>query len=115
MKGIAHFATGAALATFFPAVVQAGAEGSLVPVLGAIGGILRIRSTSASRATSRAYDLEIDPGPEPDAAAMAEALAEAMRRAYTSGRDQAVMVHSVRLGWICGGRTRCASIRRLGR
>ncbi len=98
MKGIAHFATGAALATFFPAVVQAGAEGSLIPVLGAIGGILPDTLDFRFARYFEAYDLEIDPGPEPDAAAMAEALAEAMRRAYTSGRDQAVMVHSVRLG-----------------
>ena len=39
MKGIAHFVTGVALATFFPEVVQAGAQGSL-PMLGGIAGIL---------------------------------------------------------------------------
>ena len=40
MKGISHFITGVALATFFPEVVQAGAQGSLLPMLGGIGGIL---------------------------------------------------------------------------
>ena len=40
MKGIAHFITGVALATFFPEVVQSGAQGSLLPMLGGIAGIL---------------------------------------------------------------------------
>ena len=40
MKGISHFITGVALATFFPEVAQAGAHGSLLPMLGGIGGIL---------------------------------------------------------------------------
>jgi hypothetical protein len=40
MKGISHFITGVAIATFFPEVVQAGGVGSLLPMLGGIGGIL---------------------------------------------------------------------------
>lgn len=40
MKGIAHFITGVAIATFFPEVVQQAAGGSLLPMLGGIAGIL---------------------------------------------------------------------------
>ena len=40
MKGISHFITGVAIATFFPEVVRAGGVGSLLPMLGGIGGIL---------------------------------------------------------------------------
>jgi hypothetical protein len=40
VKGIAHFITGIAIATFFPEVARAGALGSLLPVLGGIAGIL---------------------------------------------------------------------------
>jgi membrane-bound metal-dependent hydrolase YbcI (DUF457 family) len=45
-----------------------------------------------------AYDLEIDPGPQPDARRIAEQIAGAMRRAYESGRPQNVMLHTIRLG-----------------
>jgi hypothetical protein len=34
MKGIAHFITGVAIATFFPEATQPTGEGSLLPVLG---------------------------------------------------------------------------------
>lgn len=40
MKGISHFITGVAIATFFPEVVRAGGAGSLLPMLGGVGGIL---------------------------------------------------------------------------
>jgi len=40
MKGITHFLTGVAIATFFPEVVRQAADGSLLPVLGGVAGIL---------------------------------------------------------------------------
>ena len=40
MKGITHFITGIAIATFFPEVVRGAGEGALLPVLGGIAGIL---------------------------------------------------------------------------
>ena len=40
MKSIAHFLTGIAIATLFPEVVHRAAEGSLLPVLGGIAGVL---------------------------------------------------------------------------
>jgi hypothetical protein len=40
MKGIAHFVTGVAIATFFPEVVESAAQGSLLPMLGGVAGIL---------------------------------------------------------------------------
>jgi membrane-bound metal-dependent hydrolase YbcI (DUF457 family) len=44
------------------------------------------------------YDLEIDPGPEPDARQIAEEVVGAMRRAYESRTPQNVMLHTIRLG-----------------
>ncbi len=44
------------------------------------------------------YDLEIDPGPEPDAREIGRQMAEAMRRAYESGEPQNVVLHTIRLG-----------------
>ena len=98
MKGISHFATGVALATFFPEVVAAGAEGLLLPMLGGIGGILPDTLDFKFARYFETYDVEIDPGSEPDPEAIADALVEAMRCAYETGEDQNVMAHTIRLG-----------------
>ncbi|MEE9616739.1 MAG: metal-dependent hydrolase [Anaerolineae bacterium] len=98
MKGISHFITGVALATFFPEVVQAGAQGSLLPMLGGIGGILPDTLDFKFARYFERYDLEIDPGPEPDARDIAEQVVGAIRRAHETGKPQNVMLHTIRLG-----------------
>jgi len=98
VKGISHFITGVALATFFPPVVQAGAQGSLLPILGGVGGILPDTLDFKFARYFERYDLEIDPGPQPDASAIAEQVVGAMRRAYETGKSQNVMLHTIRLG-----------------
>lgn len=98
MKGIAHFVTGVAIATCFPEVVQRAAEGSLLPVLGGVGGILPDTLDFRFVRYFERYDQEIDPGPEPDANEIAGRVVDAMRQAYESGQPQNVMLHTVRLG-----------------
>ena len=98
MKGIAHFVTGVAIATFFPEVVQHAAGGSLLPVLGGVAGILPDTLDFKFVRFFEHYDEEIDPGPEPDAGEIAERVAGAMRRAYETGKPQNVMLHTIRLG-----------------
>ncbi|MCX7683304.1 MAG: metal-dependent hydrolase [Anaerolineae bacterium] len=98
MKGIAHFITGVALATCFPEVVRAAAQGSLLPVLGGIAGILPDTLDFKFSRYFERYDLEIDPGPHPDPHAIAMQIAGAMQNAYRSGRPQHVMLHTVRMG-----------------
>jgi len=98
MKGIAHFITGVAIATFLPEVVQQAAEGSLLPVLGGIAGILPDTLDFKFARYFERYDLEIDPGTEPDARRIAEGIAGAMRKAYETGEPQSVMLHTIRLG-----------------
>ena len=98
MKGIAHFITGVAIATLFPEVVRQAADGSLLPVLGGIAGILPDTLDFKFARYFERYDLEIDPGPEPDAREIAERIAGAMRRAYETGKPQNVMLHTIRLG-----------------
>lgn len=98
MKGIAHFITGVALATFFPEVVQSGAQGSLLPMLGGIAGILPDTLDFKFARYFEDYSAEIDPGPDPDPEAIADGLANAMRKAYEDGKPQNVMVHTIRLG-----------------
>ncbi|HIE37532.1 MAG TPA: hypothetical protein EYP77_00385, partial [Anaerolineae bacterium] len=98
MKGIAHFVSGVAIATFFPEVVQQAAEGSLLPVLGGIAGILPDTLDFKFARYFEVYDEEIDPGPDPDAREIAEKVVGAMRRAYETGRPQNVVLHTIRLG-----------------
>jgi membrane-bound metal-dependent hydrolase YbcI (DUF457 family) len=98
MKGIAHFVTGVAIATFFPEVVERAAEGSILPVLGGVAAILPDTLDFRFVRYFERYDLEIDPGPEPDPGRIAEELADAMRRAYETGEPERVMLHTIRLG-----------------
>ncbi|MGD2148330.1 MAG: metal-dependent hydrolase [Anaerolineae bacterium] len=98
MKGIAHFVTGIALATLFPQVVGRASEGSLLPVIGGIAGILPDTIDFKFLRYFEQHTLEIDPGPDPDPWGIAEQVAAAMRRAYESGESQDVMLHTIRLG-----------------
>jgi hypothetical protein len=98
VKGIAHFVTGVAIATFFPEVVQRAAEGSLLPVLGGIAGILPDTLDFKLARYFEVYDREIDPGPEPDARHIAEEIVASMRLAYRSHKPQSVVLHTIRLG-----------------
>ncbi len=98
MKGITHFITGVAIATFFPEVVHQAVAGSLLPVLGGIGGILPDTLDFKFARYFERYDLEIDPGPDPDPQAIADDLVSAMQTAYETDRPQHVMVHTIRLG-----------------
>ena len=98
MKGIVHFATGIAIATCFPDVVQRAAEGSLLPVLAGLAGVLPDTLDFKFVRYFERYDDEIDPGPEPDPREIAERVAAAMRRVYETGRSQSIMLHTVRLG-----------------
>ncbi len=99
MKGIAHFVSGVAIATFFPQVVQQGAQGGLLPVLGGIGGILPDTLDFKFARYFERYDDEIDPDPRaPDPQEIAERIAHAMREAYESGRSRNIMLHTIRMG-----------------
>jgi membrane-bound metal-dependent hydrolase YbcI (DUF457 family) len=98
MKGIAHFITGVAIATFFPEVVQGAAGGSVLPMLGGIAGILPDALDFKFARFFERYTEEIDPGPEPDAREIAERVVGAMRRAYETGEPQNIMLHTIRLG-----------------
>lgn len=98
MKGITHFLTGVAIATFFPDVVRQAADGSLLPVLGGVAGILPDTLDFKFARYFERYDLEIDPGPNPNPHQIADALVGAMRRAYETGLSQNVMLHTIRLG-----------------
>jgi len=67
-------------------------------MLGGIGGILPDTLDFKFARYFEKYDLEIDPGADPDPEAIADALAGAMRRAYEEGKSQNVMAHTIKLG-----------------
>jgi len=98
MKALSHFITGVAIATFFPEVVRNGALGGLLPMLGGIGGILPDTLDFKFARYWERFDIEIDPGSEPDAAAIADTLVAAMREAYDTGRDCNLVAHTIRMG-----------------
>ena len=78
MKGITHFVSGVAIATFFPYVVQQGASGGVLPVLGGIGGILPDTLDFKFARYFERYDDEIDPDADhPDPREIAERVAAA--------------------------------------
>lgn len=100
MKGIAHFLSGLAVATFFPeAVSLAATQSSFILVLGAIGGLLPdTLDFRLSRFLERP-DVDIDPHPDnPDPQGIAERVAEAVNRVGASKRKIILQLRTMRLG-----------------
>jgi membrane-bound metal-dependent hydrolase YbcI (DUF457 family) len=117
MKGITHFMTGVALATCFPEVIGLARDGSLLPVLGGVGGLLPDVLDFRFARYWEPYHIEIDPAPyviagaaagtggdtsalsgRAGAAFVADVLVSALRDAYASGESRNVMIHTLRLG-----------------
>ncbi|HHH41835.1 MAG TPA: metal-dependent hydrolase [Chloroflexi bacterium] len=99
MKGIAHFITGVAVATFFPEAVRQAADGSLILVLGGVFGLLPDTLDFKFARYFEHHDDEIDPHPQRlDPREMAERVAAAMRAAYETGTPRTIQLHTLRLG-----------------
>ncbi|MBN1658685.1 MAG: metal-dependent hydrolase [Anaerolineae bacterium] len=105
MKGIAHFAVGVAVATFFPEVVQAAAShGGLGPALGGVAGLLPDTLDFKLLRYLHRADVVLDPARlalpsgEPDAQALAEGLAAAAERAHATGEPVRARLHTLQLG-----------------
>lgn len=105
MKGIAHFVSGVALATFFPEIVY-GASQSLGfgPVLGGLAGLLPdTLDFKVTRYFDR-VDVVVDPAMistregHPDPQAMASQIAAAMDRAFTREEKVNIQLHTLKLG-----------------
>lgn len=99
MKGIVHFISGIAVATFIPEAVQQAGDGSPLLALGGLFGLLPDTLDFKFARYLQVYDLEIDPHPhDMQPQAIAEQVAGAMRAAFDSERPRKVMLHTVRLG-----------------
>ncbi|MCX7009341.1 MAG: metal-dependent hydrolase, partial [Kiritimatiellaeota bacterium] len=100
MKGIAHFSSGVAAASFFPWSVQAAAEGN--PLYFILGGAFGLLPDTVDFKFYRFFyrhhvNIAIDPQ-HPDPQGMAEAVAGAIGRALAEQRSIRVKMNSLRLG-----------------
>jgi membrane-bound metal-dependent hydrolase YbcI (DUF457 family) len=105
MKGIAHFITGVAVATFFPEIVHGAAQNlSFGPLLGGLAGLLPDTLDFKFVRYFERLDGEIDPARltteegHPDPQAIADRIAAAMARAYETGQRVRVHLHTLKLG-----------------
>jgi hypothetical protein len=98
MKGLIHFVTGIAVATCFPEIVGHAEAGALWPLLGGIAGVLPDTLDFKVLRYFERFDLELDPGPQPDVCRIAGQLVSAMREAYETGTRRRVLLRTVRLG-----------------
>jgi membrane-bound metal-dependent hydrolase YbcI (DUF457 family) len=104
VKGIAHFVTGVAIATFFPEVVYGAAQDlTFGPLLGGLAGLLPDTLDFKFVRYFERLDEEIDPAKittragQPDPQAIAERIAAAMNRAYEGDREVKIRLHTLRL------------------
>ena len=98
MKGIAHFISGIAAASFIPAAVQQSAQG--VWVLALAGACALLPDTldfKFARFLEQADDA-IDPGPQPNAQALADRIAAVADVVFQTGCPRTVHLHTVRIG-----------------
>ncbi len=105
MKGIAHFVTGVAVATFFPEIVYGAAQQlTFGPVLGGMAGLLPDTLDFKFVRYFRRLDRDIDPAlvtteaGHPDPQAIARQIAAAMNHAYECERRVELQLHTLKLG-----------------
>lgn len=100
MKGIAHFSSGLAAASFFPWSVQAAIDGNpLYFILGGMFGLLPDTADFKFYRFFYRHDVQIAIDPKrPDPQGMAEAVAGAITRALAERRNIRVKMNSLRLG-----------------
>ncbi|MCF7838946.1 MAG: metal-dependent hydrolase [Candidatus Marinimicrobia bacterium] len=100
MKGIAHFASGVAAASFFPWAVAAARDGN--PVHFILGGLMGLLPDTLDFKFYRFFykhDVYIEPDPnDPNPQRIAEQIADAVRTAAREHRTVRVKLSTIRLG-----------------
>ncbi|MFO7870595.1 MAG: metal-dependent hydrolase [Kiritimatiellia bacterium] len=100
MKGISHFAVGTAVASCFPAAVEAAASGN--PLYFVLGGVFGLLPDTLDFKFCRFFfrhDIEIAPDPsDPDPRMIARAVVSAAEKAAVTGRPVRIKLDTVRLG-----------------
>lgn len=107
MKGLTHFISGIAAASFIPTVVnrsavaRSGIDGAESSFLLALAGLYAIMPDTLDFKVGRFFETaDLDVFPEPDnidAQAMANSLAETMDSAWTSGQTKRIQFHTLQL------------------
>ncbi len=99
MKGITHFISGVAAASFIPAAVRAAEGGSLILALAGACALLPDTLDFKFARYFERLDDEIAPTEAAfDALAIAGRVAAAMRAAFETGQPRTVQLHTLRLG-----------------
>jgi membrane-bound metal-dependent hydrolase YbcI (DUF457 family) len=98
MKGIAHFLSGIAAASFIPAAVQQSAQGAWVLALAGACALLPDTLDFKFTRFLEQPDDAIDPGPQPNAQAIADRIAAAADATFQTSRPRTVKLQTVRLG-----------------
>lgn len=99
MKGISHFVTGVAVGTFFPEAVYAAANGSLILVLGGIGGLLPDTLDFKFARFLEKPDVVIDPHPEQfEQQKIADEIAACINRVGETHKKEILKCNTMRLG-----------------
>ncbi|MBN1297382.1 metal-dependent hydrolase [bacterium] len=107
MKGLTHFISGIAAASFIPAVVhrsaspRSGFDGAESSFLLALAGLYAILPDTLDFKLGRFFETaDVDVFPDPDtldAQTMAETLAQVMDAAWVSGRPMRIQFHTLQL------------------
>lgn len=100
MKGIVHFLTGVAVATFFPDAVQSAAvQSSFVLVLGGIGGLLPDTLDFKLARFLEQPDVDIRPHPaQPNPQEIADRIAAAVNRVAATRQRLILQLRTMKLG-----------------
>lgn len=100
MKGLTHFISGVAVATFFrEAVDMSHQESSFILTLGGIFGILPDTIDFKFAQFFEKYDYKVDPDPEnPDVQQIADTLARAINEAHESGKPKSILFMTIKKG-----------------
>jgi membrane-bound metal-dependent hydrolase YbcI (DUF457 family) len=98
MKGIAHFLSGIAAASFIPAAVQQSAQGGWLLALAGVCALLPDTLDFKFVRFLEQPDEAIDPGPQPNAQAIADHIAAVADSVFRTGRPRTVKLHTIRLG-----------------
>lgn len=100
LKGISHFVTGVAVASFFPEAVHAVAAGNPAHfILGGVCGLLPDTLDFKFWRYCFRHDIEVIPDPlRPDPRTIADAVAGAIGRARAEGRPVRIRLNTIKLG-----------------
>jgi membrane-bound metal-dependent hydrolase YbcI (DUF457 family) len=99
VKGIAHFISGIAVATFIPGVVRQAADGSLLLALAGLFALLPDTLDFRFTRYLTPFDVEIDPHPDDlDPQAIADRVVSTMLSAFETGQPKTIQLHTLRLG-----------------